>query len=1181
MKNTYLKIKKNSNLNGNYVNLPKTFLSNNLNDNMQTNHSKNKIIIIEVEILSLNKFFYFAYIGGISLEKESIEISSRFSEINNIYDEDYCNVKIYEEKIVELNLITIQPRFKEDYELIDDNADFFEEEFLNQLIVVYKGLKSYLLFLDKRFSEFEVLLDNEIISKQGTKVIPYILSQDCQVEVKGSSKLKNENSVKKDELTIHDIFANKFSFESCNFKFKLDNSKNNNLSSMTKTCLKYFPNQLKEILTSSIDTKSIIVNIKLRKKMRNIFKKMNKNSKKNPTSGSTKKINVQNLNNNNLNPVKDNLFRIFSNPDLITKLKSALKEEIDENGNRLNQFNNFVESDLFLNQYLDNFWLEIQFDNDNSDDYIDNYDAFSEITKKRSIHRNKFITSSSNDTNLIEIETFKESIILNTIFENNDDLDLTFFILGNEEYSRVFYNNEYIDFLNKNLVCQYYIFTKQDTSTNKYQIKDNLFPIHLCGIRNSLLNYNFIYHLSNDDIDLFFKVCFTTSEAFENFYVLCNKIGLNNLNDLNSESGFNMFVFFKAINDFESIKKEFNPNIFTGNVFKIYNNKNKLKIIDHRNVNLNSLIFQNYELEIYNNEVNKINRIYKLDHNSNINVIKIDNDKHKDVNLLQLNKKTELKSNCFILSHLNGFNSNHFAYQLKKNLEIENKITINHSYIIPLDSFEIIQKSEIALLIEYINSLCNYVLEVGIYNSYDLFIFYGLEKLELEINEHSNNSEKIMLHQELLNSILMFVSILNNFKKEKGLITLFCFNTTDISSVWNERFLFFFNNYEVGKIGLLEFGYLDKKFVYEIVLNKIKNEIKADESLSQNFCDSKINENMFRNFSQDDVVYVFKLIESFKKIDFDLDILINKIESYIPINISTEIKEKKSFSFDDIAGYNNSKSEIKEIINLYFNSHNLKLFGKIKLSSGLLLYGPSGCGKTYIASALAKELNVNFISVKGPELLNKYIGASEENVRKIFEKAKLSQPCIVFFDEFDSLGCVRGSGSTGVTDRIVNQLLTYLDGVESREGVFVVAASGKPDLIDSAILRPGRLETHILIDYPNDEDRLAILNYYFNCVHKNNKNPTTLKTKFDKETLEDFVNKTNFFNNAELQSLIYNAFLKNTKEIIEKNDINSEINIEKYHILESLSEIKIYDRERNKQIKNNNLKDVGTKQTYN
>ena len=118
---------------------------------------------------------------------------------------------------------------------------------------------------------------------------------------------------------------------------------------------------------------------------------------------------------------------------------------------------------------------------------------------------------------------------------------------------------------------------------------------------------------------------------------------------------------------------------------------------------------------------------------------------------------------------------------------------------------------------------------------------------------------------------------------------------------------------------------------------------------------------------------------------------------------------------------------------------------------------------------------IKFYFHQGPEILNKYIGASEQSVRELFERAQAAKPCILFFDEFDSIAPKRGHDSTGVTDRVVNQMLTQMDGAEGLDGVYVLAATSRPDLIDSALLRPGRLDKSVICDMPNYEDRLDIL----------------------------------------------------------------------------------------------------------
>jgi peroxin-1 len=140
----------------------------------------------------------------------------------------------------------------------------------------------------------------------------------------------------------------------------------------------------------------------------------------------------------------------------------------------------------------------------------------------------------------------------------------------------------------------------------------------------------------------------------------------------------------------------------------------------------------------------------------------------------------------------------------------------------------------------------------------------------------------------------------------------------------------------------------------------------------------------------------------------------------------------------------------------------------IRLPRGIVLYGPPGCGKSFLVPALAKECGLTLVTCRGPELLDKYIGASEAKVRQLFHRAYAASPSLLFLDEFDALAPVRGSDHTGVTDRVVNQLLTYLDGVEDAAigAVYIIAATSRPDKVDPALLRPGRLEQHVYVGFP-------------------------------------------------------------------------------------------------------------------
>ncbi|OQR70525.1 peroxisome biogenesis factor 1-like [Tropilaelaps mercedesae] len=192
----------------------------------------------------------------------------------------------------------------------------------------------------------------------------------------------------------------------------------------------------------------------------------------------------------------------------------------------------------------------------------------------------------------------------------------------------------------------------------------------------------------------------------------------------------------------------------------------------------------------------------------------------------------------------------------------------------------------------------------------------------------------------------------------------------------------------------------------------------------------------------------------------------------------------------------------------------------IRPVSGLLLYGMPGTGKTLLASCVAHEADLNFITVQGPELLSKYIGASEQAVRDVFLRAKSAAPCVIFFDEFDSMAPRRGHDSTGVTDRCVNQLLTLLDGVETdASGVAVLAATSRPDLIDPALLRPGRLDRSIECPQPPDAvSRLSILR----ALSERLSAPLSPEARKD---LEEIARRTDGFTGADLQALLFNAQL--------------------------------------------------------
>lgn len=196
-----------------------------------------------------------------------------------------------------------------------------------------------------------------------------------------------------------------------------------------------------------------------------------------------------------------------------------------------------------------------------------------------------------------------------------------------------------------------------------------------------------------------------------------------------------------------------------------------------------------------------------------------------------------------------------------------------------------------------------------------------------------------------------------------------------------------------------------------------------------------------------------------------------------PASLRETVAEIPNVKWEDIGGLEDVKKELREMVQ--YPIEHPEMFEKFgsSPSRGVLFYGPPGTGKTLMAKAIANECQANFISIKGPELLTMWVGESESNVRDIFAKARAAAPCVLFFDELDSIATKRGSnaGDSGVADRVINQLLTEMDGIGVKKNVFVIGATNRPDILDPAIMRPGRLDQLMYIPMPDYESRLSIL----------------------------------------------------------------------------------------------------------
>ncbi|MEK6986749.1 MAG: CDC48 family AAA ATPase [Candidatus Thermoplasmatota archaeon] len=239
-----------------------------------------------------------------------------------------------------------------------------------------------------------------------------------------------------------------------------------------------------------------------------------------------------------------------------------------------------------------------------------------------------------------------------------------------------------------------------------------------------------------------------------------------------------------------------------------------------------------------------------------------------------------------------------------------------------------------------------------------------------------------------------------------------------------------------------------------------------------------------------------------------------------PSTLREVLIEKPNVHWDDIGGLDEAKQELKESIEWPIRMNRLFVHFDARPPRGILLYGPPGTGKTLLARAVATESEANFISVRGPEFLSKWVGESERMVRETFRKAKAASPCVIFFDEIDAITPVRGMATDAqVTERVISQILTEMDGLEELHNVTVIAATNRPDLVDPALLRPGRFDRHIFIPPPDLATRRAIL-----AIH------TKKKPLAPDVDLDHIAKRTDKYTGAELAAICNEASMLAIRE---------------------------------------------------
>ena len=266
-----------------------------------------------------------------------------------------------------------------------------------------------------------------------------------------------------------------------------------------------------------------------------------------------------------------------------------------------------------------------------------------------------------------------------------------------------------------------------------------------------------------------------------------------------------------------------------------------------------------------------------------------------------------------------------------------------------------------------------------------------------------------------------------------------------------------------------------------------------------------------------------KLLQEMKVTNDDFKEALKDVE---PSALREVMIEVPKVSWEEVGGLKDVKQQLKEAIEWPLtNSAGFDRLG-IKPPRGVLLYGPPGTGKTLLAKAIATESEANFIAIKGPEVMSKWVGESEKRLREVFRKAKQVAPCIVFLDELDSLAPPRGGGGDSrVSDRLVDQLLTSMDGLENMEGVVVIGATNRPEIVDPALLRPGRFDRLLLVEAPDLAARQAILE-----IH-------TADMPLGKVKLDYFAKETDGYTGADLDGLVREAGMLALREDSEADEV--------------------------------------------
>jgi len=1093
--NKILKISWNDKLKNNFIYVPQDLSS--LFDEDYSEINKQVLRIVKIKKLNSEKSIFLGYLGGLSNKLNTIEISSKFCEINDLKNGEYVKILFetginYNENYF-LSSLHLIPISNHDYNLVEINNEFFEENLLNQIMVVYHDMIFPFIFFDNNIAYFRVIIDKK---NEG-----YILTQDCEVNVAfiqeeiDDDKVKNLKKMK--VLEFDNIYINFFDDKDFNvneFEHKYSNFHNIiYLSSKTifKKGLTYDNHTLVEHPLNNFLDKNLSNNY------------------------SFIMINLH-IDYQNINEILSHLCDFNSINDLITIVNR--KNNLDKNAE---DFFNDLNSKIFSKcPYRNNMWFQLKID-----------DTLNENELK--IHK-----------------SFKISSLLS---EDSKNLKIKLFMIANENenFIKKFNNKIYIDFLRQHLkfeLCFKNNLKKSNDSYNsfrknllknlrEYLTKNNFIILNLENIYESklfnhdlnlhqdlnfvfkfdnYLIYNKYYEMLDSKLKLNFCKLFNSNENYENKslsksndnqFLMNNIIKKNDNQDIN-KINFQNFLFIDSMIFDEVFLKEslgveehiqnvdFKKNEFKHGINQFTFNGDIKVIIEYtKSLKKNRFIFikENYSQYINcdifeQNSKKKIIPFKKFDevkknneklHGKLFNfiekefILKEDQEELISRLLMPFFQNKDKTSICFLHRPL-LYNFKKFLSHISKKIFEELHKNVELVYL-DFNLFQMNNYNDLESTKIYLNCFFNY------YESYFseeinlkkkvIFVLDNLETIKFyqESDSNINYDEKFKnfrqyIIYDIIEKKMKSILGLNKIKKNRFYFILTSeFENMNTINSFPTKLIEKLNDFFVNTINFLDKPKIQKILLFMINLliqSVLNNKIFPSELFFQNFIkdnhyeliksNSKLEE-IFNNCIQYCKKFVF---EDFRRIFYLMDEFIREYSNFIEIkenceifkndsirediilkflnkltdilenynsinNLSNERLVKLRNDFNEIGGLNSVKEEINDTILLsnkcsqIFNNNN-----PIKLSTGILLIGPPGCGKTLIASCIQKEFKINFYSVKGPELLNKYIGASEAAVREVFEKAKKTIPCVIFFDEFDSIAPKRGSGSSGVTDRV-------------------------------------------------------------------------------------------------------------------------------------------------------------------